>query len=71
MALRDTDNRPVNTSELRKEHAAPTLTGIRTIWTDSVASGLTPQRLARLLQSAVEGDHESLISRQGSIAFSR
>lgn len=53
---------PSNPRELRRELAAPTLTGIRTIWTDSVASGLTPQRLARLLQAAADGDHDAYLT---------
>jgi len=55
--LYDAYGRPVITRELTREKAAPALTGIRTVWTDTVASGLTPQRLAGLLQAAAEGDH--------------
>ncbi|WP_239057924.1 DUF935 domain-containing protein [Pseudodesulfovibrio sp. JC047] len=44
-------------SELRQEHAAPSLTGIRSVWdSGSIAQGLTPQRLARVLRDAAEGD---------------
>ena len=44
------------------EHSAPTLTGIRTIWNDSVASGLTPVRLAGLLRAAADGDHHAYLT---------
>jgi phage gp29-like protein len=55
--LYDHRNRPIVKSELEREHAAPTLTGIRTIWDNgSIAQGLTPQRLARVLREAAEGD---------------
>ncbi len=62
MPLYDAYGRPVQPRELRREHAAPTLTGIRTIWTDSVASELTPQRLAHLLQAAADGDHDAYLT---------
>ncbi len=55
--LYDAYGRPVKTGDLTKEFAAPTLTGVRTIWDDTVASGLTPQRLAALLTAAAQGDH--------------
>lgn len=60
--LYDAYGKPVQTRQLKDELAAPTLTGIRTLWTDTVASGLTPTRLARLLQAAVEGDHDPYLA---------
>lgn len=43
--------------DLTRPIATPTLTGVRALWdADSVASGLTPERLAALLKSADEGD---------------
>ncbi len=60
--LYDAYGQPVKTGALRKEHAAPTLSGVRTIWTDTVASGLTPMRLARVLQAAVDGDHDAYLT---------
>jgi phage gp29-like protein len=50
------DGQPLKTETLTREVAAPTLTGIRSRWNGSVASGLTPERLAQLLRSAEEGD---------------
>lgn len=60
--LYDYLNRPVRTRELTREQAAPALTGVRTVWNDTVASGLTPQRLASLLQAASEGDHHAYLT---------
>ncbi|QGM48088.1 DUF935 family protein [Methylocystis heyeri] len=58
------DGRPVrrelSPSDRRKaseEIAAPELVGVRTLWDQSVASGLKPERLAALLRGAIRGDH--------------
>lgn len=40
--------------QLADEVAAPTLTGVRSIWHEPVASGLTPPRLARILRDSME-----------------
>ena len=51
------DGRPVRRRALRREVAAPTLAGARRVWPDAaIAPGLTPERLAGLLQAAAEGD---------------
>ncbi len=43
--------------ELTQEVAAPTLTGIRSVWGyGSAADGLTPERLATILRDATEGN---------------
>lgn len=55
--LYDHLGRPVATKPLSKELAAPSLAGVRTVWTDSVAAGLTPVKLAGLLRGAADGDH--------------
>ncbi|SPD73805.1 conserved hypothetical protein [uncultured Desulfobacterium sp.] len=60
--LYDHLGRPVRSQSLTKELAAPTLAGVRTIWTNTVASGLTPASLASLLLSASEGDHYSYLT---------
>jgi len=60
--LYDYLNRPVKTRELTREQAAPTLTGIRTVWNDSYASGLTPAVLASLLRAAADGDHHAYLT---------
>ena len=41
---------------LSSELAAPTLAGARVVWRDSLAAGLTPERLAQILQSADQGE---------------
>lgn len=51
----DQYGRPIQYDKLTEELAAARTTGIRQIWHSSVASGLTPQRLANILQSAAEG----------------
>jgi len=60
--LYDYLGRPVRTRDLTREQAAPTLTGIRTIWNDSYASGLTPAGLATLLRAAADGDHHAYLT---------
>ena len=60
--LYDYLDRPVKTQPLTRELAAPSLTGIRSIWNESVASGLSPQRLASLLLAAADGDHWSYLT---------
>ena len=55
--LYDHLGRPIVKNDLQREHAAPSLTGIRSIWAGgSIAQGLTPQRLARVLREAADGD---------------
>jgi phage gp29-like protein len=54
--LYDHRGNKIQSAQLGKELAAPTLSGIRSIWDESVTGGLTPYRLAALLQGAAEGD---------------
>ena len=50
------DGRPVRKRDLTREAGRPTLTGVRQTWRhESVASGLTPQRLAAILRTADDG----------------
>ncbi len=46
----------MRTEQLAREVAAPRMASVRSILTDHPAIGLTPQRLARLLRSAENGD---------------
>lgn len=46
----------IDLSRLRREEAAPTVTGIRQVQSSHPAQGLTPQRLGRLLRAAEDGD---------------
>ena len=50
------DGRPIDTTLLSQEFAAPQLTGLRSAWMDSVAAGLTPRRLAQIMRAADQGD---------------
>lgn len=53
ITLYDHRGRPIQRNTLQEEIARPTLAGIRHAWTyNSVASGLTPQRLAGMLMDA-------------------
>jgi phage gp29-like protein len=60
--LLDQYGRPIEKRQLTQEIAAPTLTGVRTIWSNQIASGLTPARLARILQAAAEGNHDDYLT---------
>ncbi len=54
--------RPVSTADLRREFAAPQVAGVRQVWTHSIASGLTPARLAQIMQSAAQGSHNDYLT---------
>ena len=51
----DQYGRPIQYDKLTEELAAARTTGIRQVWHQSVANGLTPQRLASILRAAAEG----------------
>lgn len=55
MALLDQYGRPVMTGQLTTRIAEAGLTGVRNVWAGSVASGLTPYRLASILRACDEG----------------
>ncbi|WP_178860804.1 DUF935 domain-containing protein [Thiomicrorhabdus cannonii] len=49
---------PIRVKALTEEVARPSMTGIRQAWhTDTIAGGLTPERLARIIESANQGDN--------------
>lgn len=52
----DYRGQPVSTKDLTIEHAAPKITGVRSVWRDSVNFGLTPSRLVDLLTKSAQGD---------------
>lgn len=57
--LVDQFGRPIEAKAIRKkqlvqEESAPTLTGVRSAWSEPVASGLTPNKLARVLKDSSE-----------------
>jgi phage gp29-like protein len=51
----DQFGRPIHYDKLTEELAAARTTGVRQVWHPSVARGLTPQRLASILEAAAEG----------------
>lgn len=56
VALVDQYGRPLQTDELDVEIAGPTLAGIRSPWFTTVATGLTPAKLAAVIRQVDEGD---------------
>ena len=54
--LLDAFGQPVDLGQLKREHAAPSLTSVRQVISDHPSTGLTPQRLARLLRASEAGD---------------
>ena len=52
---------PSQRKRLSEEDARPELIGVRTLWDQSTASGLTPERLATLLRAAICGDHRAYL----------
>lgn len=63
MAIVDQFGKPIKRANLSKELARSSLTGVRHTWgTATVSNGLTPQRLAAILQAADTGDHYAYLS---------
>ncbi|NBF12861.1 DUF935 domain-containing protein [Pseudomonas sp. Fl4BN1] len=58
----DQYGRPIQYDKLTEELAAARTTGIRQVWHPSVASGLTPGRLASILQAAAEGSAHAYLT---------
>lgn len=54
--LYDQFGRPIKKQSLTKEMAEPSMTGVRNVWHQAVASGMTPPLLAILLGNAAAGD---------------
>jgi phage gp29-like protein len=54
--LLDAYGRPVERKALAVRQAAAGVTGVRQVWAQSVAAGLTPARLASILRAADQGD---------------
>lgn len=52
----DAYGQPLRKQDLAEELAAPTLTGVRPVWREQIARGLTPERLSTLLDSAADLD---------------
>lgn len=49
------DGKPIKSSLLRQEKAGPTMTGVRSVWHEAVAPGLTPIGLAHAMRQADRG----------------
>lgn len=58
----DRFGQPIRRDELTREIATPSLTGVRQVWTASVASGLTPETLVSMMQRASEGDAQDFLT---------
>lgn len=56
------DGEPIRKSDLGREIATVTLTGVRRRLADAVAQGLTPQRLAHILRQAADGDAHAYLT---------
>ena len=56
MAVLDAYGRPYRPARMRREIAGPTVTGLRSVWSDHQAYGLTPGHLAVILREAEQGD---------------
>jgi len=54
--------RPVKTGDLSKEYGEPSITGVRTVWHDSVANALTPAQLGNILLEVDQGDSQSYLT---------
>lgn len=60
--LVDPYGNPVRRAELLRPQAEPGITGVRNAWAGTVASGLTPQKLAGILRACDEGDiHDYIV----------
>ena len=62
VTLYDAYNRPIKRESLTLELARGSMTGIRRVWNETVASGLTPERLAAILRNAGDGDHDDYLT---------
>jgi phage gp29-like protein len=58
----DAYGRPIIPELLNRELAFPTLTGVRNVWQDAIAPGLTPGSLAGLLEDAAQGNHYAYLT---------
>ncbi|WP_420585797.1 DUF935 domain-containing protein [Ruegeria sp.] len=61
MAVLDAYGQPLRPARLRQEIAGPTVTGLRSIWSEHPAAGLTPGRLAVILREAEQGDARAFL----------
>lgn len=60
--LLDAYGNPIERETLKDEIAGASLTGVRQVWAESIASGMTPARLAAVLQAAADGNPRDYLS---------
>ncbi len=60
--LLDEHGNPIKREELKQEQAAPSMTGVRNILSNTVSGGLNPLKLGRIIRSADEGDPENYLA---------
>ena len=53
---------PIRLADLKEEIATASLTGVRQVWSDAIANGMTPTRLAAVLQAAADGNPRDYLS---------
>lgn len=62
-SILDHRGEPIKKRELTEEIARASMTGVRSIWNhESVASGLTPRRLANILKDAEQGEADAYLT---------
>ncbi len=58
----DESGEPFEVSFLSKEQAAPTTTGVRSVWAEAVSGGLDPVKLASIMKAANEGNNQEFLT---------
>ena len=61
-AILGPDGRPIEKKLLSQEAAAPTISGVRRVHEERVATGLTPERLGSLLRDAAIGQPRAYLT---------
>jgi phage gp29-like protein len=56
------DGLPIKKETLIREHAAPTVTGVRSIRREGIAKGLDPSSLGKLIKEANEGNNDQMLT---------
>lgn len=60
--LLDAYGRPIRTQRLAEPQAVGGITGVRQVWSGTVAAGLTPQRLAGILLACDQGELDEFLT---------
>lgn len=56
VTLYDAHNRPIQRDALKEEESAPSMRGVRQVFSNYPSSGITPQRMANILHQADQGN---------------